>query len=299
MPNHLLDIKSLSVNHINEILATTRTILKTNLNQTSNTPATLLLFKEPSTRTLLSFQRACQLINSPCSVLDPSTSSIQKGETIEDTIRTIEALGFNILVIRTPNEFEPHTLANVSSKLSIINAGDGTNEHPTQALLDLYTLEETLGDVKGKKITIVGDILHARVAHSNAWILTKKGAQVVLCGPEQWLQWKDAPPSCQLEPNLQKAVKDASAIIVMRIQKERFKKTEKLDLQHYIKHWQITISLLEKAGNPWLMHPGPFNRGIELQKNLPEHYPKTLIWKQVSNGVLVRAGILKWILQHE
>ncbi len=295
---HLLDISSLTNEDILTILRVAAR-LKRQTAERINLSAypCLLLFEEPSTRTHLSFWRACHQLNIPTTSLNTQWSSLAKGETWHDTIQTLEALGFRFLVVRSPQKYFPHQLAQFTRTLHIINAGDGDHAHPTQALLDAFTLLEIWHTLKDKTIGILGDIRHARVAHSDIHLFLRLGARVLVAGPTEWLP-NNLPPSVIRVSSIEKLVAQADALIVLRVQKERFTQSETLDLTTYRQHWMLRtahIEALPPDRQPWLMHPGPMNPGIEIEPELPYRYPRSLILRQVENGIYVRMGVFLWM----
>ena len=250
------------------------------------------LFFENSTRTRTSFELAEKRLSADTVNFTSSNSSVKKGETLVDTLRNIEAMKIDIVVVRHKGTGVPKFLADNSNAI-IVNAGDGAHEHPTQALLDMLTVEEKLGTLEGKNVTIVGDIRHSRVARSNLWGMTTMGAHVTLCGPSTLV-----PRNTELmdkvtwESDVKKAVKNADAIIALRLQKERMDDALLPSMREYRNTFGITQELLECAKDKVLiMHPGPINRGVELDSEIAdgEH---SVILDQVTNGVAVRMAVL-------
>ncbi|MCQ2055521.1 MAG: aspartate carbamoyltransferase catalytic subunit [Fibrobacter sp.] len=250
------------------------------------------LFFENSTRTRTSFELAEKRLSADTVNFTSGNSSVKKGETLVDTLRNIESMKIDIVVVRHKGTGVPKFLAD-NSKAIIVNAGDGAHEHPTQALLDMLTIEEKLGTLEGKNVTIIGDIRHSRVARSNLWGMTTMGAHVTLCGPSTLV-----PRNTSLmdhvtwEPDVKKAVKDADAIIALRLQKERMDDALLPSMREYRNTFGITNELLEYAKDKVLiMHPGPINRGVELDSEIAdgEH---SVILDQVTNGVAVRMAVL-------
>ena len=250
------------------------------------------LFFENSTRTRTSFELAEQRLSADTVNFTSSNSSVKKGETLVDTLRNIEAMKIDIVVVRHKGTGVPKFLADNSNAI-IVNAGDGAHEHPTQALLDMLTIEEKLGTLDGKNVTIVGDIRHSRVARSNLWGMTTMGAHVTLCGPSTLV-----PRNTELmdkvtwESDVKKAVKDADAIIALRLQKERMDDALLPSMREYRNTFGITHELLECAKDKVLiMHPGPINRGVELDSEIADG-ENSVILNQVTNGVAVRMAVL-------
>ena len=250
------------------------------------------LFFENSTRTRTSFELAEKRLSADTVNFTSSNSSVKKGETLVDTLRNIEAMKIDIVVVRHKGTGVPKFLADNSDAI-IVNAGDGAHEHPTQALLDMLTIEEKLGTLEGKNVTIVGDIRHSRVARSNLWGMTTMGAHVTLCGPSTLV-----PRNTELmdkvtwETDVKKAVKDADAIIALRLQKERMDDALLPSMREYRNTFGITHELLECAKDKVLiMHPGPINRGVELDSEIADG-DNSVILNQVTNGVAVRMAVL-------
>ena len=250
------------------------------------------LFFENSTRTRTSFELAEKRLSADTVNFTSSNSSVKKGETLVDTLRNIEAMKIDIVVVRHKGTGVPKFLADNSNAI-IVNAGDGAHEHPTQALLDMLTIEEKLGTLEGKNVTIVGDIRHSRVARSNLWGMTTMGAHVTLCGPSTLV-----PRNTELmdkvtwESDVKKAVKNADAIIALRLQKERMDDALLPSMREYRNTFGITHDLLENVKNQVLvMHPGPINRGVELDSEIADG-ENSVILNQVTNGVAVRMAVL-------
>ena len=250
------------------------------------------LFFENSTRTRTSFELAEKRLSADTVNFTSSNSSVKKGETLVDTLRNIEAMKIDIVVVRHKGTGVPKFLADNSDAI-IVNAGDGAHEHPTQALLDMLTIEEKLGTLEGKNVTIVGDIRHSRVARSNLWGMTTMGAHVTLCGPSTLV-----PRNTELmdkvtwESDVKKAVKDADAIIALRLQKERMDDALLPSMREYRNTFGITHELLECAKDKVpIMHPGPINRGVELDSEIADG-DNSVILNQVTNGVAVRMAVL-------
>lgn len=250
------------------------------------------LFFENSTRTRTSFELAEKRLSADTVNFTSSNSSVKKGETLVDTLRNIEAMKIDIVVVRHKGTGVPKFLADNSNAI-IVNAGDGAHEHPTQALLDMLTIEEKLGTLEGKNVTIVGDIRHSRVARSNLWGMTTMGAHVTLCGPSTLV-----PRNTELmdkvtwESDVKKAVKNADAIIALRLQKERMDDALLPSMREYRNTFGITHDLLENVRDQVLvMHPGPINRGVELDSEIADG-ENSVILNQVTNGVAVRMAVL-------
>ena len=250
------------------------------------------LFFENSTRTRTSFELAEKRLSADTVNFTSSNSSVKKGETLVDTLRNIEAMKIDIVVVRHKGTGVPKFLADNSNAI-IVNAGDGAHEHPTQALLDMLTIEEKLGTLEGKNVTIVGDIRHSRVARSNLWGMTTMGAHVTLCGPSTLVPRNtERMDQVTWESAVKKAVKDADAIIALRLQKERMDDALLPSMREYRNTFGITHELLECAKDKVLiMHPGPINRGVELDSEIADG-ENSVILNQVTNGVAVRMAVL-------
>lgn len=292
----LLGLKELSSGEINLILDTAESMKEVLSRPMRTAPAlqgkiVTTLFYEPSTRTKNSFETAAKMLSASSNSIAASASSAVKGETLIDTAKNLEAIGVNGIIVRHSMAGAPHLIAkNISG--SVINAGDGFNEHPTQALLDMFTMREKKGPIKGKKVVIVGDILHSRVARSNAWGLLKLGASVTLVGPPTLMPKGIEATGAKISYNLDEAIKDADFVNVLRIQMERQQKGLFPSLLEYTKLFGITKERLEKARKDVvIMHPGPINRGVEISSDVADS-SRSVILEQVTNGVAVRMAVL-------
>ena len=249
------------------------------------------VFFENSTRTKLSFELAQKRLSADIINFSSSVSSVKKGESLLDTINNILVMKVDMIVMRHPNPGAPHFVAN-NIDASVINAGDGTHEHPTQALLDSYTIREKLGKIKNKKITIVGDIAHSRVAISNIYALQKLGAKVMLCGPSTLIPKYISSMGIQIENNIENALKWCDVANVLRIQLERQKNKFFPSLREYSLYYGINKKLLEKINKDIvIMHPGPINRGVELNSDVADSN-NSIILDQVENGVAIRMAVM-------
>jgi aspartate carbamoyltransferase catalytic subunit len=252
----------------------------------------LLLFYEPSTRTRASFEIAAKSMGAMTTLVLSSGSSIEKGESLLDTAYTLRAVGADVMVIRHPNAGAPLLMA-THLDVPVINAGDGMHEHPTQALLDAYTILRHKKTLTGLQMAIVGDIYHSRVARSAIHLLSKFGARITLCGPAEFLPdvATSLAPGLHITRTVEEAVRGADAVMVLRVQKERLAGT-KLRLQDYISRYQLTTARLKLAKrDAILMHPGPIIRGLELTWEVAD-CPQSVIVEEVHNGVPVRMAIL-------
>ncbi len=307
---HLLDVDSLTnfeystifnlADKYNKILNS-----KKNIKKTLNNVNIFNLFYEPSTRTRASFELAGKLLGANVINIASNISATQKGESLVNTVKTINAMYSDIIILRHQDSGAAY-LASQNTNTSVINTGDGSHAHPTQALTDSYTLLKKFNSLKNIKITMVGDIKHSRVARSNIILLTKLGAKITLCGPKalipksfgsksgekpNWLNFKNI----NIEHNLKKAIKDTDVIMALRMQTERQHSKNIPSLSEYAKKYQITnhhLSTVKK--NCLLMHPGPVNEGVEISKEVAES-SLSQIEEQVSNGVVIRMAILELI----
>ncbi|MBP9674104.1 MAG: aspartate carbamoyltransferase catalytic subunit [Bacteriovoracaceae bacterium] len=251
------------------------------------------LFFEMSTRTRFSFELAAKKLGANVLNFAADFSSMGKGETLYDTLKVLESMGVNAVVIRHKKENIWNDLIG-KTKLSLINAGTGTKDHPSQGLLDAFTLKQYFGKLENLTVAIVGDVLHSRVAHSNIECLGKLGVQVLLSGPEYFLDHKEKLPSHVRIVSMAEATESADALMLLRIQKERHETNG--NFENYLESFGLDEKRLQKMKpHAVIMHPGPFNRGVEIAENLVES-PRSLIFKQVQNGVYVRMAILEWAL---
>lgn len=257
-----------------------------------------LTFYENSTRTRSSFSIAAANLSANTVNLDISTSSVSKGESLEDTARTLIAMGVDAIVQRHSQNEAAESLANaIGDAVSIINAGSGKRSHPTQALLDCFTMLETVSSLKGKRIAIVGDTKYSRVARSNAKLLKRMGADIVISSPPELSASDLADLGISFESDLSKAVQNCDFVMALRIQEERLEKDLKIDKNSYIEKYQINHGILKEAGqNAKVLHPGPVNRDLELSSQVMDDSKYSLIEKQVANGIFIRMAILALLL---
>jgi aspartate carbamoyltransferase catalytic subunit len=293
---HLLDIESLTPDEIVTVLDTARAFKAVGERAIKKVPAlrgktVVNLFVEPSTRTRISFELAEQRLSADVINFSAEASSFKKGETLKDTARNLEALNTDFIVIRHSASGAPHFLARVLNA-SVINAGDGAHEHPTQALLDVFTIRERKGKIAGLNITILGDILYSRVARSNIWALLKLGATVTLCGPATLVPKTFEQMGCRVTYDVEEAIRDADIINLLRIQHERQRKTMFPSINEYIQLFGLNQARLAKAKpDALIMHPGPINRGVEIDSDIADS-GRSLILEQVTNGLAVRMAVL-------
>ncbi len=292
----LLGIKDLTREEIEEVLVTAEgfaDVLKRDIKKvpTLRGKTVVNLFFEPSTRTRTSFEVAAKRLSTDVINFSVPTSSVVKGEGLIDTALTIQALGADFVVVRHSSSGVPHLLAG-HLNASVINAGDGTNEHPTQALLDAFTIKRHKGGFEGLKVAIVGDILHSRVARSNLRCLRKLGAEVRLVGPPTLLPESYKQEGALLYYDMDEALRGVDVVMMLRIQRERQDGGFFPSVNEYHRFWGLTpkrLSLLKK--DAIVMHPGPMNRGIEIASEVADS-PRSVITEQVTNGIAVRMAVL-------
>ncbi|MCK4436725.1 aspartate carbamoyltransferase catalytic subunit [bacterium] len=292
----LLGLEELTAEEINFILDTAESFKEISLRPIKKVPAlrgkTIVnLFFEPSTRTRTSFELAAKRLSADTVSISASTSSVVKGETLKDTARNIEAMKVDIIIMRHSMPGAPHLLAKEVTP-SIVNAGDGAHEHPTQGLLDIFTMREKKGKIKGLKVTIVGDIAHSRVARSNIWGLCKLGAQVSVAGPATLIPPEVERMGVKVYHQVEPAIKSADVINVLRIQMERQHRSLFPSIREYSQLFGINRERLKVARPDILiMHPGPINRGVELDPDIADG-PYSVILDQVTNGLAIRMAVL-------
>lgn len=253
------------------------------------------LFFEPSTRTRTSFELAAKRLSADTVNISAQTSSIVKGETLKDTARNIEAMQIDAIIMRHSMSGAPHFLSRCV-KASVINAGDGSHEHPTQGLLDIFTMREKKGNIKGLKVAIVGDITHSRVARSNIWGLKKLGAEVIVVGPPTLIPPEIENIGVRVSYSLEEVIEEVDVLNILRLQLERQKRGLFPSIREYSRFYGITMDKLKKAKKDILiMHPGPVNLGVELSPEVVND-PRTVILEQVTNGVAIRMAVLYLLL---
>jgi aspartate carbamoyltransferase catalytic subunit len=293
---HLLDIESLTVEEINTVLETARSFKAVGRRAIKKVPAlrgktVVNLFVEPSTRTRTSFELAAIRLSADVINFSAESSSFKKGETLKDTARNLEALNADFIIIRHSASGAPNFLARVLHA-HVINAGDGAHEHPTQALLDAFTIQEKKGRIAGLNVTILGDILYSRVARSDIWALTKLGANVTLCGPATLVPKVFEQMGCRVTHDVDEAIRDADIINLLRIQMERQRKTMFPSTGEYTNLYGLTKARLAKTKpDALIMHPGPINRGVEIDSEIADS-DRSVILEQVTNGLAVRMAVL-------
>ena len=302
---HLLDVDRLTTAELDLIMRTTDAMREVLARPIAKVPAlrgraVTILFYEASTRTRVSFEVAAKNLSADVVNIAAASSSVAKGESLIDTVRTVEALGAQMLVMRHGSSGAPYLAADVFSG-SVLNGGDGWHAHPTQALLDLYTMRERMpgGSLAGRKVVILGDLLHSRVARSNIWTLTAAGADLWLCGPatlvrgfEAWANRGAAGRRFHLTTSVDEALRDADVVMALRIQRERMASGLLPSLREYAARYGLTRERLAMARPEALvMHPGPMNEGVEIAPDVAAG-SQSVITDQVTNGVAVRMAVL-------
>jgi len=297
----LLGLEELSKEELELILTTAASFKEVSAREIKKVPAlrgktVVNLFYEPSTRTRVSFEVAAKRLSADVINIATETSSVKKGETLIDTGRNIQALKADIIVVRHGSSGAAAMLARHLS-ISVINAGDGWHEHPTQGLLDIFTLKEKLGKIEGAMVSVVGDIAHSRIARSNIWGLTKLGAKVTVCAPAVLIPPAIEQMGVRITYDIDEALANADAINVLRMQFERDEKAVFPEQLEYFKKFGVTKDRLKKAKkNIIVMHPGPINRGIEISNEVADG-ANSVILEQVTNGIAVRMAVLFLVSQ--
>jgi aspartate carbamoyltransferase catalytic subunit len=297
---HVIDLDDFSSAEIEEVLTTAESMKEVLSREIKQVPAlrgrTIVnMFYEDSTRTRISFELAARALSANIVNFSARGSSVEKGESLIDTVRTLQALGADMVVIRHGQSGAPYLVAQ-HFRGSVINAGDGRHAHPTQALLDLYTMREHLGQIRGLHVLILGDVIHSRVARSNLWGLTRMGARVTLCGPATLLgppaYWTATWPEVTVSYHLDEVLSSADVVMVLRLQKERQQAGLLPSLREYTRLYGLTPERLARLGETVLiMHPGPMNEGVEISPEAATA-PNAVIEEQVTNGVAVRMALL-------
>ncbi|KPK81759.1 MAG: aspartate carbamoyltransferase [Phycisphaerae bacterium SM23_33] len=298
---HLVGLDELTAEEIIHILDTAESFREVSTRSIKKVPALRgkvvgLLFFEDSTRTRMSFELAASRLSADTVLFSAKGSSVAKGETTLDTVRNIEAMGVDIFVIRHSQAGAPHMLAR-KLKASVVNAGDGSHEHPTQALLDIFTIRQRLGGVAGRKVAIVGDIAHSRVARSNILGLRKLGAEVVAVGPPTLVPSAITAMGCDISHSLDDVLGEVDVVNMLRIQFERFGSNLFPSVREYSRLYGMNVERLARCRKDVLiMHPGPINRGVELTSEVADG-PNSCILQQVTNGLAVRMAVLYLVSQ--
>jgi len=302
MRKDLLGLEELSRQEIELILETAASFKEISTRPVKKVPTLrgktiVLFFFEPSTRTRSSFELAAKRLSADTLSIAGSSSAIKKGETVKDTLKNIEAMKVDIIIIRHSSSGIAKILSQCLSP-SIINAGDGCHEHPTQALLDMFTIKEKKGKIKDLNVSIIGDISHSRVARSNIWGLKKMGAKVTVCGPSTLLPRDIGKMGVNVTCDLSRALKNADVINILRIQKERQQSGLFPSLREYAMHFGVTKEKLERFAEKdvLVMHPGPMNRGLEITPDVADG-TFSVVLDQVTNGIAVRMAVLYLVCQ--
>lgn len=294
--NHILSIQDLSRKDVDLILETAGQLEEIGRRPVKKVPAlrgktVVLCFFEPSTRTRASFEMAAKRLSADTLAFSPSGSAMTKGESILDTVRNLEAMSPDLLVVRHGESGIPHLIAQ-KTKCAVINAGDGINEHPTQALLDLMTIQRAKGKVQGLHVAIIGDILHSRVARSNILLLKKMGAKVSVAGPASMMPPGMDQYGVDVYYNIDKILPQADVVMMLRIQRERQNNLLFPSLREYAKYFGLNRDNVKKTKKDVvIMHPGPVNRGVEIAPEVADS-DRSVILEQVSNGVTIRMALL-------
>ena len=305
---HVLDLDDYSREELEATLASAHGMAEVLGRDIKKVPALrgkviVTLFYEASTRTRVSFEEAGKVLSADVINMSASGSSSDKGESLLNTGLTLQAMGVDTLVVRHPHSGAPNFLARSLDRVSVVNAGDGLHAHPTQALLDLYAVQSRVGRVEGRKVVIVGDVLHSRVARSGIWGFAKMGARVVLSGPPTLMPLDFTNPDgngnaaglgslVEVDTDLDRAVEDADVVMALRLQSERQRGGFLPSIREYIRRWQVNDARLARAKPDVLvMHPGPMNEGIEISSSLA-HGGRSAIEEQVTAGVAVRMAVL-------
>jgi aspartate carbamoyltransferase catalytic subunit len=301
---HVLDLDDFNKAEIDAVLDSAEAMREVLGRDIKKVPAlrgkvVLTMFLEASTRTRVSFEQAGKMLSADVINIAGSGSSAEKGESLLNTALTLQAMHADLIIIRSPQSGAPYFLARNLDSVSVINAGDGTHAHPTQALLDLMTMRRHIGDLAGKKVVIIGDVLHSRVARSDIYGLAAVGADVVLCGPPTMIPLEllrgtsEHFPACvSVQPDLDKAIDNADVVMALRIQKERSAGGLLPSMREYTRRWQVTDARLARAKpGALVMHPGPMNEGLEISSSIA-HGTGSQIEEQVTNGVAIRMALL-------
>jgi aspartate carbamoyltransferase catalytic subunit len=293
---HLLGLEQLSADEIRYVLDTADSFKEVSTRSVKKVPAlrgrvVVNAFWEDSTRTRMSFQLAAQRLSADTIEFSEKGSSVSKGETLVDTARNIEAMGIDVLVVRHKAAGAAEVLAR-TLKCSVVNAGDGAHEHPTQGLLDVYTIRERFGRVRGLKVAVVGDIANSRVARSNLWALTKLGAEVIFVGPPTLLPKSFEQLGARVTHDFDSVVGEVDVINMLRVQNERIKSSQFPSVREFTSMYGLTWDRFQRCKKDvFVMHPGPMNRGVEIQSEIADGQQSGIL-TQVTNGLAVRMAVL-------
>ena len=299
--NHLLGIKHLNIDDLNLIFKTAdhfKEVINRSIKRVPSLRDVTIanLFFENSTRTKLSFELAEKRLSADVINFSSSESSVKKGETLIDTVNNILSMKVDMVVLRHPNPGAAILLAN-NVNATIINAGDGANEHPTQALLDSYSIREKIGDLKNRNILIVGDISHSRVALSNIYALQLQGANVMVCGPKTLIPKYLHKLGVKVEHSFTKALEWCDVVNMLRLQNERMSNSFFPSVREYVQQYGLTLDILNSLDKEiYVMHPGPINRGVEISSDVADS-KNSIILDQVENGVAIRMAVIYLLAQ--
>lgn len=294
---HLFSINDLTVQDVRDILASARNLREVSHRPIKKVPGlrgktVLNCFFEASTRTRTSFEVAAKRLSADVLNFSPATSALSKGESIIDTVKTLYAMQPDVLVVRHQGSGIPQRLARLVPGCTVINAGDGMHEHPTQALLDLLTMEEAKGDMRGKSVTILGDILHSRVARSNMLLLRKMGARVTVFGPRTLIPMGIEQYKVRVATSMEQALRGADVVMCLRIQRERLAGFAMPSLREFARYYGLNAQhLVHAKPDAVVLHPGPVNRGVEIAPDVADG-SRSLILSQVENGIAIRMACL-------
>ncbi|MBN9692719.1 MAG: aspartate carbamoyltransferase catalytic subunit [Verrucomicrobia bacterium] len=295
---HLLDLQSLTPEELNTVLVTAQVFKKVGERAIKKVPAlrgktVINLFVEPSTRTRISFELAALRLSADVINFTAEASSLKKGETLKDTLHNLESLNADFIILRHGASGAPHFLSRFA-RSHIVNAGDGAHEHPTQGLLDTFTIFERKGRIEGLNVTILGDILYSRVARSNIWALVKLGAKVTLCGPSTLVPrvFESLHPQIKVTWDLEQALRGADVVNLLRIQHERQRASAFPSIGEYASLFGLNAARMKWIRpDALIMHPGPINRGVEIESDVADG-DQSVILQQVTNGLAVRMAVL-------
>jgi len=299
----LVGLRDLARDEITEILDTAVQMRKVSERRVKKVPVlrgqlVINLFLEPSTRTKVSFNLAAKRLSADTEAISASGSSVTKGESLLDTVRNLEAMKPNVLVIRHKMAGAPHMLAQ-RVPFSVINAGDGINEHPTQGLLDMLTMRDHFGSLEGLNVAIVGDVHHSRVARSNIYGLTTMGARVMLAGPGTLCRPEMKALGVEVMHRVDDVLDEADVVMMLRVQRERLGLAMLPSIDEYANLYGLNLQRIQKTRpEVRFMHPGPINRGVEMTSEVADH-PRSVVLEQVTNGVAVRMALLYLLLGGE
>ncbi len=298
---NLIDIERLEKEEIQNLIKTAEEFKNGRQNSCAAGKCACLMFFENSTRTHFSFELAAKRLGMHVLNFDAKTSSFSKGESMKDTFENLNFIGVDVFVLRhSENGIIDKIRSEIAYPMRFVNAGDGKNAHPTQALLDFYTMKKHLGEINGKKVVIIGDVAHSRVARSNLALLKKFNADVHFCAPDYFTPENIRNSGAIWHTNLEEAIENADVVMLLRVQNERLDGETAQKAKDYTKNYRLDSKMLEKlAPNALLMHPGPVNRGVEITSELLDSEKGRTILEQAKNGVFVRMAVLDEIFREE